>query len=103
MTAERIKDALSIAGPQSGERSPEDIVKALDDAGLVIVPKADIIKALDAADYMIVPRRLALLVSELLKSSAVTGGEAAAAEIDLYLNASRSTGSPPSPAERGIP
>jgi hypothetical protein len=70
---------------------------------LVIVPKADIIKALDAADYMIVPRRLALLVSELLKSSAVTGGEAAAAEIDLYLNASRSTGSPPSPAERGIP
>lgn len=39
MSTDRIKDVLFAAGPQWGDRSPDDIIKALDAAGYVIVPK----------------------------------------------------------------
>jgi hypothetical protein len=34
-----VKDVLFVAGPQWGDRSPDDIIKALDLAGYVIVPR----------------------------------------------------------------
>ena len=39
MSTERIKQVLFVAGPQWGDRSPDDIIRALDAAGYVIVPK----------------------------------------------------------------
>lgn len=37
--AERLREALFIAGPQWGDRSPEDILAAIDAAGFAIVRK----------------------------------------------------------------
>jgi hypothetical protein len=39
---EQIRNVLFAAGPQWGERSPDDIIQALDVAGYAIVPKREL-------------------------------------------------------------